>query len=43
MYGGCLESGYKVSGRMLEGVLLTLIGGCLEGFYRMSGGCLEDV
>ena len=43
MYGGCLESACKVSGRMLEGVLLALIGGCLEGFYRVSGGCLEDV
>ena len=43
MYGGCLESACKVSGRMMEGVLLALIGGCLEGFYRVSGGCLEDV
>ena len=28
----CLESACKVSGRMMEGVLLALIGGCLEGF-----------
>ena len=26
---GCLESASRVSGRLMEGVLLGLIGGCL--------------
>ena len=40
---GCLESGSRVSGRRMEGVLLAIIGGCLEGVWKVFETCLEGV
>ena len=47
VYGGCLESACKVSGRWMEGVLLAFIGGslgiseaCMVGVWNMSKACL---